>query len=89
MTSKSFEFGVSLGYIDFVQNEQNVTTEEGYKIVQSLIDRKLIESEEKTMGMVIMDEVSTEVSTRLYIENGWEWDFDTKDTKCIKISNVF
>jgi hypothetical protein len=81
---KSFEFGVSLKGIEFVQNEDNITTQEGYEIVQSLIDRDLIESEVKTMGMVIIVDGETEVMTRPYVED-WSWDFDHPDTKNVII----
>jgi hypothetical protein len=89
---KFFEFGVSLGQIEFVQNWgmgiDDSTEEQCVSVLEKLMDTKLFECEEKTYGMVILNEEEDDtyyVSTRPFVED-WEWDFDHEDTKEIEIS---
>ena len=85
---KSFEFGVSLGQIEFVQNWDLVISEEVcVGILEKLMDTNKFEMDEKTYGSVIFDDRDTtySVMTRPYVED-WEWDFDHPDTKEIEIS---
>jgi hypothetical protein len=90
---KFFEFGVSLGQIEFVQNwdmenDTNTSEEECVSVLEKLMDTEIFECEEKTYGMVILNEEEDDtyhVSTRPFVED-WSWDFDHKDTKEIEIS---
>ena len=88
---KFFEFGVSLGQIEFVQNwdmenDTETSEEECVSVLEKLMDTELFECEEKTYGMVILNDDDTyNVGTRPFVED-WSWDFDHKDTKEIEIS---
>jgi len=90
---KFFEFGVSLGQIEFVQNwdmenDTNTSEEECVSVLEKLMDTEIFECEEKTYGMVILNEKEDDtyhVSTRPFVED-WSWDFDHEDTKEIEIS---
>jgi hypothetical protein len=90
---KFFEFGVSLGQIEFVQNwdtenDTKTSEEECVSVLEKLMDTELFECEEKTYGMVILNEKKDDtyyVSTRPFVED-WSWDFDHEDTKEIEIS---
>jgi hypothetical protein len=85
---KSFEFGVSLGQIEFVQNWDLVVSEElCVGILEKLMDTNKFEIEEKTYGTVIFDYKDNlySVMTRPYVED-WEWDFDHPDTIEFEIS---
>ena len=90
---KFFEFGVSLGNISFVQNwdmenETETSEEVCVSVLEKLMDTNVFECEEKTYGMVILNEEEDDtyyVSTRPFVED-WEWDFDHPDTKEIEIS---
>ena len=88
-----FEFGVSLGQIEFVQNwdldlNDNCSEENCVSVLEKLMDTNQFETEEKTFGMVIRNEEKDNtyfVLTRPYVD-GWSWDFDHEDTKEIEIS---
>ena len=85
---KSFEFGVSLGQIEFVQNWDLVVSEElCVGILENLMDTNKFEFEEKTYGTVIFDYKDNlySVMTRPYVED-WEWDFDHPYTIEFEIS---
>ena len=85
---KSFEFGVSLGQIEFVQNWDLVVSEElCVGILEKLMDTNVFECEEKTYGTVIFDYKDSlyTIMTRPYVED-WEWDFDHEDTKEVEIT---
>ena len=90
---KSFEFGVSLGNISFVQNwdmenETETSEEPCVSVLEKLMDTNLFETDELTYGMVIVNEDKLDtyyVSTRPFVDD-WSWDFDTDDTKEIEIS---
>ena len=90
---KSFEFGVSLGNISFVQNwdmenETETSEEQCVSVLEKLMDTNLFETDELTYGMVIVNEDKLDtyyVSTRPFVD-AWSWDFDTADTKEIEIS---
>ena len=90
---KFFEFGVSLGQIEFVQNwdmenDTETSEEECVSVLEKLMDTNVFECEEKTYGMVILNEEEDNtyfISTRPFVED-WSWDFDTDDTKEIEIS---
>ena len=85
----SFEFGVSLGEIEFVQNYEfdELTEEECEEILTKLMSTGLFEIEEKTFGVVywLVGTENYKVNVRPYID-GWDWDFDHPDTKEIDIS---
>jgi len=90
---KSFEFGVSLGNISFVQNwdmenETETSEEVCVSVLEKLMDTNLFETDELTYGMVIVNDEKLDtyyVSTRPFVED-WSWDFDHEDTKEIEIS---
>ena len=90
---KSFEFGVSLGQIEFVQNwdmenDTETSEEECVSVLEKLMDTEIFECEEKTYGMVILNEEEEDtyfISTRPFVEDG-SWDFDTDDTKEVEIT---
>ena len=88
-----FEFGVSLGQIEFVQNwdldlNDNCSEENCVSVLEKLMDTNQFEMEEKTFGMVIRNEEKDNtyfVLTRPYID-GWSWDFDHEDTIEVEIT---
>jgi hypothetical protein len=88
-----FEFGVSLGQIEFVQNwdldlNDNCSEENCVSVLEKLMDTNQFETEEKTFGMVIRNEEKDNtyfVLTRPYID-GWSWDFDHEDTIEVEIT---
>ena len=85
---KSFEFGVSLGQIEFVQNwDIGITEELCVGILEKLMNTNKFETQEKTYGSVIFDYKDNEYSvmTRPYVED-WSWDFDHDDTTEIEIT---
>jgi hypothetical protein len=85
---KSFEFGVSLGQIEFVQNWDLVVSEElCVGILEKIMDTNVFECEKKTYGTVIFDYKDNlyTIMTRPYVED-WEWDFDHEDTKEVEIT---
>lgn len=83
---KSFEFGVSLGEIEFVQNFENMTEEESIELLTKLMETNEFETEEKTFGFInFRSGVGNYfVMTRPY-RDGWSWDFDTDDTEVVEI----
>jgi hypothetical protein len=88
-----FEFGVSLGQIEFVQNwdldiNDNCSEENCVSVLEKLMDTNQFEMEEKTFGMVIRNEEKDNtyfVLTRPYVD-GWSWDFDHEDTIEVEIT---
>jgi hypothetical protein len=88
-----FEFGVSLGQIEFVQNwdldlNDNCSEENCVSVLEKLMDTNKFETEEKTFGMVIRNEEKDNtyfVLTRPYVD-GWSWDFDHEDTIEVEIT---
>ena len=88
-----FEFGVSLGQIEFVQNwdldiNDNCSEENCVSVLEKLMDTNQFETEEKTFGMVIRNEEKDNtyfVLTRPYVD-GWSWDFDHEDTIEVEIT---
>ena len=88
-----FEFGVSLGQIEFVQNwdldlNDNCSEENCVSVLEKLMDTNQFEMEEKTFGMVIRSEEKDNtyfVLTRPYVD-GWSWDFDHEDTIEVEIT---
>jgi hypothetical protein len=88
-----FEFGVSLGNIEFVQNwdldiNDNCSEENCVSVLEKLMDTEKFECEEKTYGMIILNEEKENtyyVSTRPFVED-WSWDFDHKDTIEIEVT---
>ena len=88
-----FEFGVSLGNIEFVQNwdldvNDNCSEENCVSVLEKLMDTEKFECEEKTYGTVILNEEKENtyyVSTRPYVED-WSWDFDHNDTIEIEVT---
>jgi uncharacterized membrane protein YfhO len=88
-----FEFGVSLGQIEFVQNwdldiNDNCSEENCVSVLEKLMDTNKFETEEKTFGMVIRSEEKDNtyfVLTRPYVD-GWSWDFDHEDTIEVEIT---
>ena len=87
MKFMSFEFGVSLGTIDFIQNEVDCTEDECTLILTKFMEKNEIECEVKTHGLVMWDEGDKEcqVLTRPYVED-WSWDFDHEDTTEVMLS---
>jgi hypothetical protein len=83
---KSFEFGVSLGEIEFVQNLHNINEKDGYELLEKLMEKNQFEMDNKTFGIVMFRDTikSCVVITRPYSDD-WSWDFDTDDTKVIDI----
>ena len=90
---KFFEFGVSLGNINFVQNwdmenETETSEEVCVSVLEKLMDTNKFETEEKTFGMVIRSEEKDNtyfVLTRPYVD-GWDWDFDHEDSVEVEIT---
>ncbi len=88
-----FEFGVSLGQIEFVQNwdldlNDNCSEENCVSVLEKLMDTNQFETEEKTFGMVIRNEEKDNtyfVLTRPYVDD-WSWDFDHEDTIEVEIT---
>jgi len=88
-----FEFGVSLGQIEFVQNwdldlNDNCSEENCVSVLEKLMDTNQFETEEKTFGMVIRNEEKDNtyfVLTRPYVD-GWSWDFDHEDSIEVEIT---
>ncbi len=88
-----FEFGVSLGQIEFVQNwdldlNDNCSEENCVSVLEKLMDTNQFEMEEKTFGMVIRNEEKDNtyfVLTRPYVDD-WSWDFDHEDTIEVEIT---
>jgi uncharacterized membrane protein YfhO len=88
-----FEFGVSLGQIEFVQNwdldiNDNCSEENCVSVLEKLMDTNKFETEEKTFGMVIRSEEKDNtyfVLTRPYVD-GWDWDFDHEDSIEVEIT---
>ena len=88
-----FEFGVSLGQIEFVQNwdldlNDNCAEENCVSVLEKLMDTNQFETEEKTFGMVIRSEEKDNtysVLTRPYVD-GWDWDFDHEDSIEVEIT---
>ena len=88
-----FEFGVSLGQIEFVQNwdldiNDNCSEENCVSVLEKLMDTNQFEMEEKTFGMVIRNEEKDNtyfVLTRPYVD-GWSWDFDHEDSIEVEIT---
>jgi hypothetical protein len=83
---KSFEFGVSLGEIEFVQNFENMTEDESYELLEKLMEKNQFETDEKTFGFINFKSGvnSYFVMTRPYCDD-WDWDFDTEDTEVVEI----
>jgi hypothetical protein len=86
---KSFEFGVSLGQVEFVQNfeDDELDENECIDLVEKLMESRLIETEFKTYGYVKWTEGSGiyVVMFRPYVDD-WEWDFDHDDTESVIIT---